>query len=96
MCVFVLPSHVNGSPALGFNAVHAAGPKRSRGNIIQVMPHHTRAAWTRAVDLGGGVEQALVGLLLAPESCSNSGGQVDVSFFRLIYLGLVGEQDLGL
>lgn len=88
-------SCIDRSPTVSFNAVNAAGPIGSGGNIIQVCSHHTSAAGTRPINLGGGVVQTLVSQLLAAKSCSNSWGKVDVTFIRLIHLRLVGEQDLG-
>lgn len=90
------PSHNDRSPAVSFNAVDAAGPIGSGGNIVQVRSHHASAARTRAVDLGGGVVQALVRQLFTGEVCGDGWRKMDIAFIRLIYLWLVGEQDLGL
>lgn len=94
LCLVTL-SRIHRPPAFSFNAVNAAGSIRTRGDVIQVCAHHARAAGARAIDLGGGVKQALVSQLLAPKCCSNSGRKVDVALVRLIHLWLVGEQDLG-
>lgn len=78
------------------DAVNAAGPIGPGRNVIQVCSNHTGAAGIRAIDLGGGIEEALVGRLLTSQGRGDSGRKVDVTFLRLIHLGLVGEQDLWL
>lgn len=77
-----------------FNAVNAARPIGPRGNIIQVSKH-AGATGTRSIDLGG-VVQALVQQILATNGCSDGRGKMDVTFIRLVHLGLVGEEDLRL
>lgn len=58
--------------------------------------HHTGAAGTRTVDLGGGVEQTLVCHLLPRHGGSDGRREVDVALVWLVHLGLVGEKDLWL
>lgn len=89
-------SCIDRSPSISINAVNAARPIGSGGNIIQICSKHTRASRTRAIDLGGGIEQTLVSQLLPAKSCSDGWGKVDVTFIWLIHLWLVREKDLGL
>ena len=70
------------------DAVDAAGD-----HVVQVGPCR---GGPRAVDLRGGVVEALFRLLLAAHAGGGGRGQVDVAVVRLVHLGLVGEQDLGL
>ena len=81
-----LSLHVDRPPAV--DAEDAAGD-----HVVQVGPCR---CGPRAVDLRGGVVEALVGLLLAAHSGGRGGRQVDVAILGLVHLGLVGEQDLGL
>lgn len=69
-----------------FDAVDAAGPIGSGCNVVQVCSNHSRAAGTGAIDLGGGVVQALVGHLLTANGCSDSWWEVDVAFIGLVHL----------
>ena len=79
--------HVDGPPAV--DAEDAAGD-----DVVQVGP---RRGGPGAVDLRGGVVEALVGLrLLAAYPGGGGGRQVDVAVLGLVHLGFVGEQDLGL
>lgn len=94
--MFLVALYVDGPPAVCFYAVNTAGAIGTGGNVIEVRSHYTGAAGTRAVDLGGGVEQTLVCHLLPAHGGSNGWGQVDVALVRLVHLGLVGEQDLWL
>lgn len=91
LCILL---YLDGSPVVCFNAVDAARPIGSGGNIIQVS-EHAGAAGARSVDLGG-VVQALVRQLLAANGRSNGRGKMDVTLIRLVHLRLVGEKDLRL
>lgn len=90
----VILLYLDGSPVVCFNAVNAARPIGSRGNIIQVSKH-VGAAGARSIDLGG-VVQALVRQLLAANGRSNGRGKMDVALIWLVHLRLVGEKDLRL
>lgn len=75
---------MNRSPVVCFNAVDAARPIGSRGNIIEVSKH-AGAARARSIKLGG-VVQALVRQLLAANGRSDGRGKVDVTFIGLVHL----------
>lgn len=94
--MFQVPLYVDGPPAVCFDAVNTVGPIGTGGNVIEVRSHDTGAAGTRAVDLGGGVEHALVCHLLPRHGGSDGWGEIDVALVWLVHLGLVGEKDLWL
>lgn len=83
---FIIFLDVDRPPAV--DAVDAAGD-----DVVQVCPCR---GGPRAVDLRGGIVEALVRLLLAAHAGGGGRGQVDVAVVGLVHLGLVGEQDLGL
>lgn len=56
---------INWPPMISFNTVDAAGSIGSRNNVVKMRSNYSCTAGTRAVKLGGGIVQALIGELPA-------------------------------